>query len=238
MHLSPWGRVVAISALLIVGGIVALVVAGLGSRERRLVSFPVTGALQGLTFDLGEGDITVVGGGNRDALEVRRTERYAFGRSPDTAHKVQAGVVAISSRCPTSLLARCTVAYRVEVPDNVAVTIRTTGGNVALRSYRGSAKVTTTRGAIDIAGYCGNSLDARAGAGAIDLEASCAPPRMSLRSGSGDVHATLPAGRYDIDAESTSGSARTHGITARDDAPYSVQVLSASGDVVVEGRTP
>jgi hypothetical protein len=238
MRLSPWGRVVAISALLIVGGLIALVCAGLASRERRLVSFPVTGALQGLTFDLGDGDITIVGGGRRDALEIRRTEGYAFGRSPDTAHKVEAGVLAVSSRCPTSLLAPCTVAYRVQVPDNVAVTIRTTGGKVALRGYRGSAKVTTTRGEIDIAGYCGNSLDARAGAGAIDLEASCAPPQLSLRSASGDVHATLPAGRYDIDAESTSGKAQVNGITARDDAPYSVQVLSASGDVVVQGRAP
>ena len=84
MRLSPWGRVVAISALLIVGGLIVLVSAGLASRERRLVSFPVTGALQGLTFDLGDGDITIVGGGRRDALEIRRTERYAFGRSPES----------------------------------------------------------------------------------------------------------------------------------------------------------
>ena len=50
------------------------------------------------------------------------------------------------------------------------------------------------------------------------------------------MHATLPAGRYDIDAESTSGEAQVRGITARDDAPYSVQVFSGSGDVFVEGR--
>jgi hypothetical protein len=28
------------------------------------------------------------------------------------------------------------------------------------------------------------------------------------------------------------------GITSRDDAPYAVQVLSASGDVTVQGRAP
>src|SRR4051794_25498245 len=116
MRLSPWGRVVAISALLIVGGLLTLALAGLASRERRLVSYPVTGALQGLTFDLGEGDITIVGGGRRDAVEVGRTERYAFGRSPKTAHKVEAGVFGVTSRCPTSLLSPCTVAYRVVVP--------------------------------------------------------------------------------------------------------------------------
>ena len=38
-----------------------------------------------------------------------------------------------------------------------------------------------------------------------------------------------PPGRYDIDAESASGSERVRGITATDDAPYRVQVLSGSG---------
>jgi hypothetical protein len=237
MRLSPWGRVVAISALLVVGGFVALSIGALASRERRLVSYPVTGALQGLAFDLDAGDITIVGGGRRNAVEVRRTERYAFGRTPETSHEVKAGVFKVTSRCPTSLLAKCTVAYRVVVPDNIALEIRTTSGNVELHDYRGTARVASTSGSIGIAGYCGNAVDARAGAGSITFDAICAPPQTTLRAGSGSVHATLPAGRYDIDAESTSGDARVRGITARDDAPYSVQVLSGSGDVDVKGRS-
>jgi hypothetical protein len=237
MRLSPWGRVVAISALLVVGGFVALAIGALTSREQRVVSYPVTGALQGLTFDLGDGDITIVGGGRRDTVSVQRTEHYAFGRTPETVRSVAAGVLKVGSRCPTSLLAGCTVAYRVVVPDNLALDIRTTSGDVALRGYRGTARVASTSGSIDIAGYCGNALDARASAGDITLDAICAPPKTTLRAGSGSVHATLPAGRYDIDAESTSGKARVRGITPRDDAPYSVQVLSGSGDVDVEGRS-
>jgi Putative adhesin len=237
MHVSPWGRVVAISALLVVGGLVALVAGALASRERRLVSYPVTGALQGLSFDLGAGDITIVGGGQRDAVEIRRTEHYAFGRVPRTTRGVRAGVFAVTSRCPTSLVARCSVAYRVVVPDNVALQIRTTSGEVTLRGYRGTAKVATSGGAIDIAGYCGNALDARSAAGSITVEATCTPPQTTLRSGSGDVHAALPAGRYDIDAESASGTERVRAIIPDEDAPYSVQALSSSGDVSVEGRT-
>ena len=237
MRLSPWGRVVAISALLVVGGSIALAVGGLASQKRRLVSYPVTGALQGLSFDLGAGDITIVGGGQRDEVEIRRTERYAFGRVPRTTRNVRAGVFAVTSRCPTSLLAKCSVAYRVVVPDNVTVEIRTTSGDVSLRGYRGTAKLATSSGSIDIGGYCGNALDARAGSGSITLEATCAPPQTTLRAGSGDVHATLPAGRYDIDAESASGDERVRGIIANDDAPYSVQALSSSGDVTVDGQT-
>jgi hypothetical protein len=237
MLLSPWGRVVAISALLVVGGAVALAIGALASMREVRASYPVTGSLQGLAFDLGNGDIEIVGGGRRDAVEVRRTERYSFGHKAITRPSVAAGVFRVHSRCPVSLLGPCTVGYRVVVPDNVAVDIHTSGGNVTLRGYRGSAKVTTSGGEIDISGYCGNSLDARAGAGDIALEASCAPPRLSMRSSSGSIRAVLPAGRYDIDAESSSGDAKIRGITARDDAPYSVQALSGSGDIDLEGRS-
>jgi hypothetical protein len=235
--LSPWGRVVAISALLVVGGFAALAVGAIRTTRPHLITFPVQGTVQGLSFDLADGDITVVGGGTRDNVEVRRTERYAFGHSPTVAKAVDGAAFALRSRCPTSLFGPCTVAYRVIVPDNVALDIRTTTGNVSLRSYRGTARVTTTAGAIDISSYCGNSLDARSGAGAIAVSANCSPPRMSLRSGTGEIRAVMPPGSYDLDAESTSGSEVVRGVDARSDAPYVVQVLSASGDVSVEGRS-
>src|SRR4051812_13158346 len=174
MHLSPWGRVVAISALLVVGGALALAVGALASTREYRRSYPVTGTLEGLRFDLGDGDIVVVGGG-RDAVEVSRTERYAFGHGPATRRAVSGAAFAVRSRCPTSLLGRCTVAYRVVVPDNVALDIRTTSGDVSLRGYRGSARVATADGDIDIGSYCGNSLDARAGDGSILVQAACAP---------------------------------------------------------------
>ena len=85
MLLSPWGRVVAISALLVVGGAIALAIGALASTREPRVSYPVTGALEGLAFDLGDGDIVIVGGGRRDGVEVRRTERYAFGTRPRRA---------------------------------------------------------------------------------------------------------------------------------------------------------
>ena len=154
-----------------------------------------------------------------------------------TERNVRGSVFGVKSRCPTALLSPCSVGYRVIVPDNIAVDVRTTGGDVSFRGYRGSARVTTTSGAIAISGYCGNSLDARAGAGDITFDADCAPPRLSLRSYSGSIRAAIPPGRYDLDAESSAGDERVRGVTATSAAPYSVQVLSTSGDVFVEGRS-
>jgi hypothetical protein len=57
-----------------------------------------------------------------------------------------------------------------------------------------------------------------------------------LRSTEGSVHASVPPGRYQVEAESTNGGERVSGLAAVSDAPFSIQALSSSGDVVVEGR--
>ena len=109
---------------------------------------------------------------------------------------------------------------------------------MSLRGYRGSARIATGSGAIDIAGYCGNSLDARAGAGDIAVDAACAPPRLSLRSGVGlDPRGAAARPLRPRRREHVRAARACAGSTPRADAPYSVQVLSGSGDVSVEGRS-
>jgi hypothetical protein len=60
---------------------------------------------------------------------------------------------------------------------------------------------------------------------------------MILRTTTGDIHAVMPPGRYDLDSETSSGEQLVRGVVARPDAPYSVQLLSGSGDLAVEGRS-
>src|SRR5262245_53070528 len=100
MRVSPWGRVVAISALLVVGGALVLAVAAIATTHAYRRSYPVVGALEGLRFDLADGDIEVVGGGERNNVQVSRTERYAFGHGPDTRRGAQGAVFSVRSRCP------------------------------------------------------------------------------------------------------------------------------------------
>jgi hypothetical protein len=199
------------------------------------VSYPVTGALRGVAFDLSDGAITIVGGGRRDAVTVERTERYAFGHDARSTRSVQDGVFRVRSRCPTSLPGKCTVAYSVRVPDNLPVEVRTGSGSVRVRDYRGSAMLTSGSGDIDVAGFCGYSLDARAESGDVVARTACAPPNLSLRTNSGAVTALVPRGSYDLDAESASGARRVRGVKATQEAPFAIRALSGSGDVTVEG---
>ncbi|MCW3021705.1 MAG: hypothetical protein JWR30_1027 [Conexibacter sp.] len=237
-RLSPWGRLVAGCAVLVAGAAVALGAWSLGSSEERRVSYAVAGTISGMTLDLGDADVTVEGGGRRTTVAVQHVDRFGFGHGPVTQRTVAGGVFSVRSRCPKTVLHGCSSHYRLIVPDNLPLTVRTGDGSVRLQGYRGSAVVTTGRGDIDVTGFCGFSLQARAEAGGdVRAATACPPPQLALRTTTGAVRARVPAGRYRIDASTSGGTPRIRGVAADTGAPFSVQALSGSGSVLVE-RTP
>jgi Toastrack DUF4097 len=235
-RISPWGAVVAVSAVLVVGAAAALLIATIASSHERAVRFAVSGSLSRVSLDVGDADVEIAGGGRRQLLEVQRTDRFAFGHDAVATRSVAMGELRLRSRCPKAVPHACSSRYRLVVPDNVPVDVRATGGTVSLRGYRGSARVTTRGGDIDVSGFCGFSLQARAESGNIATSVACAPQQLMLRSTVGSVTAAVPPGRYKVEAESTNGAERVSGVAAVSDAPFSIQALSSSGDVVVEGR--
>ncbi len=233
---SAWATLVAVSAVLVVGSAAALGVWWLTTSERQVATYAVRGAVSSVTLDLGGANATVVGGGSRRGVEVRRTDDFSFGRRADAERQVDGGALRLRSRCPQTVLASCSASYRLTVPDNIPVTVRTSSGNVRFNAYRGSARIDTQTGDIAVGGYCGFALQARAETGNVQASASCAPERMELRSRTGDVHAVVPAGRYRVDADSDGGDRRVAGLVAADDAPFQIQALSSAGNVEVETR--
>src|SRR3954453_20654795 len=177
----------------------------------------------------------VVGGGARAGIDVRRTDEFAFGRQAISQRSGTGGTLAIRSRCPHAVLGACRASYRLTVPDNVPIRVRTTSGRVRFGGYRGTAQIDTGSGDVDVLSFCGFGLRARSQSGAVAAAAACAPERLELRSRTGDVHALVPPGRYQLDAETDDGRRRVSGVVADDDAPFQLQALSSSGDVVVEG---
>lgn len=235
-RVSRWGVVVMVSALLIVGGTTALAIASVTTSQKRIVSFAVRGSLSGVTLDVDGADVVIAGGGQRAVLGVQRTDQFAFGHDAQVKRSVVGEELRIRSRCPNAVPRACSVHYRVVVPDNVPVTVRTSAGTVRFQGYRGSARVTTRSGDIDIAGFCGFSLQARAESGDIAANAACAPQQLTLRSTQGSVRVSVPPGRYQVEAESASGRHTVSGLDAASDAPFAIQALSSSGDVSVVGR--
>ena len=110
------------------------------------------------------------------------------------------------SRCPDQVLGSCRASYRLTVPDNVPLDIETSSGSVRLSGVRASVQVSTGSGAIAATGFCGFPLRASSDSGDVSASRSAPPDRLELRSRSGDVRAVVPAGRYQIDAQSDSGA--------------------------------
>jgi hypothetical protein len=47
----------------------------------------------------------------------------------------------------------------------------------------------------------------------------------------------VPPGRYQLDAETAAGTRTIIGVTEAADVPFTLQALSSSGNVLVEGRS-
>jgi hypothetical protein len=228
---------VSVSAVLVVGVLLALGIGDLASSRERLVTFGVAGELDGVSLDLGESSVDVVPGNQGSTVRIERLDRFTFGHAAQVQRTIESGRLRLRSRCPATVLHSCSVSYRVTVPDNVPVDIRTGDGAVRLHDYQGSARISTDGGDIDVQGFCGFLLQGRTESGDVTASTACPPPQLSLRSTSGDVHATVPSGRYQVDAASASGALAVRNVVETADAPFSIEVLSSTGDVLVEGRS-
>lgn len=233
-HLSSWARLVVACTAVVVGCVAALAIAALVSDKERVVTGVVRGSLNGVALDLGDANVQIVRGGSRESVEVRRTERFMFDHGPQVRRTIDDSTLRLRSRCPSTLLHSCSADYRIVVPDNVPVRIRTDSGDVRFDDYRGSIDVTTESGDVQVVGYCGFSLDVRTRSGGIGTTASCAPQSLLLRSTSGPIRSVVPPGRYRVDVETTSGQRLVRGVIAAEDAPYTIQVLSTSGNVTLQ----
>jgi hypothetical protein len=231
---SSWTLLVVASAMVVFGVALAIGTWWAISSEQRVTSYAVRGPLEAIALDLGNADAEIVGARDEPVVEVRRTDRYAFGQPAASRREVSDGVLRLGSRCASAILGACSATYRLTVPNNVPITVRTGSGDVELAGFRGSARIDTQTGDIAASSFCGFLLHARADRGDVSATAACAPERFELRSRTGNVQAVVPPGRYRIDADSDDGSRTLRGLLPVEDAPFEILALSSTGDVRVE----
>ena len=230
-----WWWLVTGSVLLLVVVAATLAIWWAASRETRTTTYRVLGDLAAVRLDLGDADVEIDGGAS--AVEVRRIDRFAFGAPSRERRSVTDGTLTIMSRCPDQVLGSCRASYRLAVPDNVPLEIQTSSGSVSLTGVRATVSANTGSGPISASGFCGFQLRASSDTGGVRALAECSADRLELRSRAGDVRAVVPTGRYQIDAQSDSGSVRIRGLTNTPDAPFQIQAMSTSGDVSVEAAS-
>ena len=88
---SAWGWLVAASACLVAAAILTLLIWWVVSDRTSVATYSVRGSRDGITLELGAADAEIVGGGDRPAVEVRRTDEYAFGRRAQAERRADGG---------------------------------------------------------------------------------------------------------------------------------------------------
>jgi hypothetical protein len=233
-RLRGWHALVAASGTLI--GLLVLVtgVGWVASLHARSVSYAITAPLSRVDLELASGNADIVASSS-PALQVRRTENYAFGHAARERRWVTAGVLHITSACPRIVLGSCSASYELAVPQGVTVQVRTDAGAVRMNGFSGDATVATHSGNVDIEAYCGFHLSALSQSGSLSVATACAPQSLRLQTGSGDAQALVPPGRYRIVAVSGGRRQRVTGVRNDPTAPFTITVESGSGSVAVEG---
>ena len=130
------------------------------SRETRTTSYRVLGDVAGIRLDLGDADVEIDGGAT--AVEVRRVDRFAFGRPPTRRRTVEDGTLTIVSRCPDQVLGSCRALLPARpCPTTSRSTVETSQRHRQPRAACARrSRITTGSGAIAATGFCGFPLRA------------------------------------------------------------------------------
>ena len=234
LRVSRWALLLGGSLLVLVAAAVVLTVLWLSSSRTTSFASQLSASPLGIELRVQSGDVAVVGG-SQSGVSISHSDASVFGHGPHQRRSISAGIIHISSSCPRLVVGQCWANYRLDVPDDVPISIRAENGSVRLVGYHGSADIATDNGAISVEGYCGFVLGAASASGDIGVSATCSPERLTLRSDTGDVTAVVPVGSYRIQADSNSGATRVDGLSNDDGAPWAIQALSNSGSVRVTG---
>jgi len=229
-RITPWSLVLVGSAttLSIAGAVLGVL--WVSSAKTHTVTSHLPASLRGIELHVQSGDVAIVGG-SQTGVAISTSNRSVFGHGPRERRSLRAGILQISSGCPQMVVGSCSANYRIDVPNDVPISIRTEHGDIRLDGYRGSADIATDTGAIRVEGYCGFVLGAASASGNVTVSSACSPERLTLRSDSGDVSATVPPGNYRIQAASNAGATSVRGLTDDGGAPWAIQVLSNTGSV-------
>ena len=207
-------KIIGISfvALAILGG--AIYGAGQALEENETHRDAISGPVDHVVIKAESGDIDVVPG--KGSVDVERTDRYVFD-SPDVSRTLDDGVLTIESKCDSVLAPFCATDFRVEVPRDVTVDVRTYSGDV------------------DIDGITGRQIDARSYVGDVHVDAA-RKSDVTARTNVGDVDVELPRGTYAIDSDTAVGDSDLDGVVASDGARHEIEARADVGSVDVTDR--
>ncbi|MEE6259639.1 DUF4097 family beta strand repeat-containing protein [Plantactinospora sonchi] len=208
------------------------------------------GTFTELAVELGNGSAEVTAGPPGQATVEQRLT-WSYGR-PVVRQQHTDGRLLVTADCGTRpRLPGCAVAYRIAVPPEVVVTVRTGSGTVSVRDVTGSLDLRSRNGDVRVENVAGElrlharsgrvdgadlhsaRVEARSGSGDVALRFATPPTTVLARADSGAITiAVPPPDGYNLHASAESG---TRTVTVREDptAPRRIDAQAGNGNVRV-----
>ena len=213
------------------------------TRETVVKEFPAAG-VTGVDIGNGNGSVTVVGS---DTPVVRVTARISHGwaRTGNDVELVD-GRVRADTHCPVFFTQFCSVAYTVEVPRTMALTVDSDNGSVFASDLTGDVTLSSDNGRVEAERLDGDlrlsssngrvsgrdlradGVEADSSNGRIELSFVEPPRVVGASSSNGEVDIVVPDDRttYRVDAGADNGSVSV----VVDQSRRSDNVITASSD--------
>lgn len=214
----------ACAAALLAAGCGSLKQIGAGSHSPPATTFTITARVTAVVVNGGASSVTVTGG---DRGTVLVSQRLSYTKTPPaTSRRLVGTTLTLSYSCPAQLV--CGVAYDVQVPAAVAVTVDTRAGAVTLTALAGPVSAQTYAGLITAVNLSSRTAGLRSDVGGIDATFSAAPMSVSAATNIGPIALTLPdSASYKVSAHTYVGSST---VTVAKSAASS-HVITVSSDL-------
>ncbi|GLW52867.1 hypothetical protein [Kitasatospora phosalacinea] len=219
--MKRWVGVVAVVGLL-AGGAVGC---GPWDDRRRTVSYEVPGQVAELQVDGEVGGIEVrAGDGPVQVVEKRRWQD----EEPRASHVLADGVLKLTYSC-----SRCGIGYVVRVPAGTVVRLEGTTGGIRVHGLSGDVTARAVTGGVEATGLRSANVLLEAETGGVTARFAAAPTRAELRTGTGGVELTVPAGEaYEVDAQAGTGGTDVS-VPSQAGAAHALVARASTGGVKV-----
>lgn len=156
---------------------------------------------------------------------------------PTPKKTVSNGVLTLADECGGwGLQFRCETDYRIEVPRNLAVSIKADAGDVTVTGLAGRVTLESDAGNVEGTELDASHVQASTDAGDVRLSFATAPTSVDAETDAGDLDIDLPHAEYALDLDTDAGDTSVEGIVRYDLAPHSVSAETDAGDLTIRGN--
>lgn len=131
---------------------------------------------------------------------------------------------------------RCETDYRIEVPRELAITVKADAGTVKVAGVTGNLTIESDAGTVEGTQLGSDRVKASTDAGNVRLAFVTTPSSVDAETDAGNVDIDLPRSEYALDLDTDAGGSSVEGVVQYDLSPRTVKASTDAGDIEIRGR--